>query len=121
MSKDEEKVRESKAELVSRLVEAAGAFGEADYYEGKRSDTRYHDGILLEVTMDQSKPAAAWGVTMHNVSEGGLAFWSKKDLDVGTPMSVREFGTDGPGEWIAAQVTHRMRGLRGHLIGIQFE
>jgi hypothetical protein len=57
---------------------------------------------------------------MHNVSEGGLAFWSRTTLELGQTIYLREF-TDEPRPWLKARVAHRTRGIRGFLIGCEFE
>jgi hypothetical protein len=106
---------------VGRWIAAAGASGEADGYAGKRHATRFADGLYLEVTLDPAKPSATWGVYMHNVSGGGCAFWSKREVPLRGMVSVRHCGEDGPGPWIAARVTHCTRGLRGFLVGVSFQ
>ncbi|MHC4092338.1 MAG: hypothetical protein ACYSVY_19050 [Planctomycetota bacterium] len=75
----------SNATEIVRLIEAADAFGEPDNYTGKREAKRYHDGMPLEVSTNPMRPSEAWSVSMHNVSEGGLSFWSKRDVPTRTP------------------------------------
>ncbi|MHC4611214.1 MAG: PilZ domain-containing protein [Planctomycetota bacterium] len=111
----------SNATEIVRLIEAADAFGEPDNYTGKREAKRYHDGMPLEVSTNPMRPSEAWSVSMHNVSEGGLSFWSKRDVPTGTPLFVRAFSEDEHRGWIPARVRHRTAGIRGHLIGTEFE
>ena len=105
---------------IDRLLKAAGS-GEADLYAGKRHSTRVADEIYLEVTLDPSKASAAWGVYMHNISGGGFAVWSKKEVPLRSTLYVRECREEGPGPWLRARITHSTRGLRGFLIGAAFE
>ena len=103
------------------LVTSAQEQGEPDRYTGKRHWMRFSAGMRLEITTDPAKPTASVHVTMQNVSDGGFAFWSKRDLPLYTPLFVREFSTDGDREWVAAKVRHCTVGIRGYLIGGEFE
>ncbi len=111
----------SKSEI-KRLLRAAKTYGSTDNYAGKRQSTRSSDGMKLEVTTDPDNPAATWAVTMHDISEGGLSFWSRQELELGKAICLREFSTsDASRSWISARVKHRTMGLRGYLIGACFE
>ena len=106
---------------IARLVETAGQSGEADQYAGKRHFTRFAEGMRLEVTLNPAQPSGAWGVYMHNVSDGGFAFWSKKEVPARTTMYVREYAEDNSQGWLKARVTHCTVGIRGFLVGAAFE
>ncbi|MEE9254314.1 MAG: PilZ domain-containing protein [Pseudomonadales bacterium] len=106
---------------IKRLLLVAAEHGEADSYGGKRHVTRVTTALQLEVTSDPSNPSAAWGVAMHDISERGLAFWSKQDLPDRSLIHIREFSPDSPRTWIPARVKHSTAGIRGHLIGAEFD
>ena len=105
---------------VERLVESAGASGETDGYAGKRASLRIKDGRQLEATTNTNNPGAAWPVAMHNVSDSGFAFWSKRRPPRGV-IYIREFSAVEQRPWVQARVTHITRGLRGFLVGACFE
>jgi hypothetical protein len=105
---------------IRRLVSVAGAEGEPDTYSGKRASTRFAAGMRLDVTTDPAVPASAWPAAMHNISEGGFAFWSKTQLRSRSEIWVREFSADDHAPWIPAHVTHCTVGIKGYLIGAAF-
>jgi len=121
METQEEGTTPSGDDPIAHLVATAGASGEPDLYAGKRHATRFAEGVYLEVTTDPGKPVGQWGVYMHNVSGGGFAFWSKKEVPARSTVYVRECGDEGPGPWLHARVTHCTLGIRGYLIGAAFE
>ncbi len=106
---------------IKRLVKAAQQVGRGDPYQGKRERTRFSAGMKLEVTLDPLNSGASYHVTMQNVSEGGFAFWSKRELRPETVIRVREFSPGVENEWVAAEVRHCTTGLRGYLVGAKFE
>ena len=106
---------------IERLLRAAGEGGDIDSYAGKRDDVRVAEGLQLEVTTNRQDSSAAWAVTMHNVSGGGIAFWSRRDIGERTAIHIREFSPDTPHSWIPANVRHSTLGIRGHLIGALFD
>lgn len=108
-------------EEIALLVEAAEAYGEADHYAGKRHDTRIADGMQLEVTTEPKKPTASWPVGMHDISDSGVSFWSKRDIPLFQRVYIREFSPDNSRTWIPTLVKHRTIGIRGNLIGTAFE
>jgi hypothetical protein len=111
----------SNAQEIQKLVTSAQEQGTPDHYTGKRRWMRFAAGMPLEITSDPEVPSASMYVTMQNVSEGGFAFWSKREIKQHTPLFVREFSTEGDREWVAAQVRHCTVGIRGFLVGAEFE
>lgn len=111
----------SDAQEIQKLVTSAQEQGTPDHYTGKRRWMRFSAGMPLEITTDPGVSSASMHVTMHNVSEGGFAFWSKRELRQHTPLFVREFSTEGDREWVAGQVRHCTTGIRGYLVGAEFE
>lgn len=111
----------SDAQEIQKLVTSAQQQGTPDRYPGKRRWTRFTAGMRLEITTDPAIPSSSSHVIMQNVSEGGFAFWSKRDLRQHTPLFVREFSKEGDREWVAAQVRHCTTGIRGYLVGAEFE
>ena len=109
------------AKEITRLVETAQQVGRADHYHGKRTHTRFSTGMKLEITTDPIIPTASYHVVMQNLSGGGFAFWSKRELRQHAHIFVREFSNDMENEWIAAEVRHCTTGLRGYLVGAEFE
>jgi hypothetical protein len=111
----------SDAQEIQKLVTSAQQQGTPDRYTGKRRRTRFAAGMRLEITTDPAIPSSSSHVVMQNVSEGGFAFWSKRALRQHAPLFVREFSRDGDGEWMPAQVRHCTVGIRGYLVGAEFE
>lgn len=105
---------------IARLVAAANEGGESDSYGGKRQSTRVSEPLQLEMTSDPTKLHGGWPVSMHNISEGGFALWSKRKLEQKTVVYVREFMEDNSAPWLPARVTHCTVGIRGFLIGAAF-
>ncbi len=106
---------------IARLVSAAGEFGEPDTWAGKRSAQRVTAGMQLEVTTNPGDPPAAWAVSMQDVSLTGVAFWSKRSLRPRSVIYVRQFSPGTQYAWIPAFVQHSTVGIRGCLIGAEFE
>ncbi len=111
----------SNKKQVARFVASTGQDGAPDPYSGKRQSTRFSEGIMLDVTVDPGRPSAGLTVYMHNVSDGGFAFWSRQKIMPRTTLSVRECSDDGSNPWVQAYVTHCTLGLRGFLIGASFD
>ncbi len=105
---------------IQRLVTTAGVDGEPDEYTGKRASTRFAVGMQLDVTTDLTASSCHWPVIMHNISDRGFAFWSKRQLRNGGDIWVREFSADNSAPWLAANVTHCTVGIKGYLIGAEF-
>jgi hypothetical protein len=111
----------SDAQEIHKLVISAQEQGAPDHYTGKRRWTRFTAGMHLEITTDPTNPSATIYVTMQNVSEGGLSFWCKREFEQRTPIFVRESGEEEGSEWLAARVRHCTHGIRGYLVGAEFE
>jgi hypothetical protein len=77
--------------------------------------------MRLEVTLDPNKPEEITAVVMHNVSDGGFAFWFRRSLPGRTIIYVRESDGETFGEWLPTLVRHCTRGLLGFLVGAQFD
>lgn len=107
--------------ILTRLPFAGRKQGEPDQYHGKRLWTRWTATTPLEVTSDPSDTVAPWPATMQNVSGTGIAFWSKRGLDAGDVIYVRELAPEEPRSWLSARVIHCTRGVRGFLIGAEFD
>ena len=108
-------------EEITRLVSSASEIGRADGTPArKRGWARLHVGMHLDVTTDRQDHEDILPVIMHNISDGGFAFWLKRELRIDAQIWVREFSGDEPFPWLAAQVTHCTVGIRGYLIGAKF-
>ena len=102
------------------LLERAQAQGKPDIYRGKRDWTRYALGTRVTVTTDPTRRAASWDVNLHDISGGGVGFWSRRRLSVGAEIHVLDDADVSTPRWLPAYVTHCTIGLRGHLLGAAF-
>jgi signal transduction histidine kinase/DNA-binding response OmpR family regulator len=105
---------------IARLVEAGAREGERDVFHGKRRWVRYHVGTRIEVACDGGGYARLSRAVMHNVSGGGLGFWTREPFAAGTPLRIREIAYEGENPWLPITVTHCTLGIRGYLIGAEF-
>jgi len=122
MTDSRQATRQSDAHEILRLVEAARTNGAVhDGYTGKRRCTRYNGGLACEMSTDPTNDSALWFVSLHNVSGGGFACWSKTRLHSNIRVFLREFSAEQSGVWIPAIVRHCTAGIRGYLIGAAFE
>ncbi len=102
-----------------QLLNRAKNEGKRDVYSGKRTWTRYIIGARVKVSLDPTRPSAAWDVSLHNISGGGVGFWSTKEIEESQTIYILD--TDGQAPiWLAARVAHCSMGMRGHLIGAMF-
>ncbi len=108
------------AEQVLQLVELARDMGEPDTYPGKRGWSRYNAALPLEFTVDPHQTAGIAPATMHNISGGGVAFWSRKDIPLHSIVFIRGWSDESPTLWVGAKVCHATIGLKGFLIGAEF-
>lgn len=108
------------AEL-ARLLGTARERGKPDAYIGRRCWKRYSLGMSLEVTTAPDTPGASRIVRMHNISGGGVGFWSDQELAKGARIYVREHNESRPGVWLPGRVSYRALGINGYLVGMMFE
>ena len=94
---------------VARFVASTGQDGAPDLYTGKRNSTRFSEGIMLDVTTDPGRPSAESTVYMHNVSDGGFAFWSRQKIMPRTVLFVREYSDDGSNPCVQAKCQRLIR------------
>ena len=120
MTTQSDPLTHSDKQEISRLVSAASQENRGDVYAGKRRWPRYTTGMQLEATFDRSNPPEVFPVTMHNVSDIGLAFWTRAQIEPSTDIYLREFTNHDDCNWVGAHVTHCTPGIRGFLIGAQF-
>ena len=106
---------------VAHIIRSAAEYGTPDSYTGKRGAARIRDGLRLELTTDLQQSGKVDAISMHNISENGLSFWSKKKFLYHTIVYVREFSADQPRPWLLAHVNHCTNGLRGFLTGAEFK
>lgn len=102
------------------LLIKARAEGLRDVFAGKRAWPRYNLGMRLDVTTDPTRPSAKWTVSLHNISGGGLGFWSKQAVSLGTFIHILDCNEDGSAAWLPARITHCTVGMRGYLLGAAF-
>ena len=107
-------------QAIATLVDAAEG-GNSDQYDGKRDGTRFREPLHLEVTKDPGNESASWYASMHNVGPGGCAFWSRRELAAQEIVCVREATDDPDACWIRGRVVHLTVGIRGHLVGVEFD
>ena len=120
MTTQSDRPAQSDEREISRLVTVASQENRRDVYAGKRRWRRYSTGMKLEAVFDRADTSDAFPVTMHNVSEIGLAFWAKREIEPGADVYLREFSDDDDRVWVGAHVTHCTSGIRGFLIGAKF-
>ncbi len=102
-----------------QLLQRAKREGKMDVYPGKRNWTRYTIGARVQVSTDPTRASAAWDVSLHNISGGGVGFWSHQEIPVGSTFYVCDTNDNNP-IWLAAQVAHCSMGMRGHFVGATF-
>lgn len=110
----------SRERAIARWLDAAREKGQPDLFAGNRNWTRYAWGQELEVTVDTGDGSDMWTAAMHNVSGGGFGFWSKRQLDVGAVIQVRDTTAGEQEDRVTAEVRHCTVGVRGYLIGAAF-
>ena len=115
------KATDNEKREIARLVILAREGGVSDGYAGKRKAARVMEPMFLEVTTDPNKPDEAWGVTMHDISHGGVSFWSRKALPMNNRVYVRECTEFNSRPWLTARIRHRTQAIQGQLIGAEFD
>jgi hypothetical protein len=106
---------------IHRLVHSARDGGTPDTYNGKRRHPRVKNELPLEVMLDTETGNDVHSASMHNVSEGGMAFWTKVRVERGRTAFIRQFSGESPHAWVKARVSHVTRGIRGFLVGCGFK
>ena len=106
---------------VRRLVKVASRGGPANDYAGKRAAIRSAGDIWLEATTDPADASATWPAELHNISESGFSFWSKRRLGYGISVYIRGFSADRAHAWLPGKVMHCTIVLRGFLIGCRID
>jgi len=112
----------SSATMTSRkpqLLQRAKREGKKDVYSGNRIWTRYSISTLVRVCTDPAHSSDAWHVSLHNISGGGIGYWSTQEASVGSTIYICDTDDHTP-IWLAAEVVHCSVGMRGHLIGAVF-
>ncbi|TWT44104.1 Alginate biosynthesis sensor protein KinB [Phycisphaerae bacterium RAS1] len=105
---------------VVELVASARRYGQRDVFNGKRRWSRFQVGMRLEAQLADVSEAEVWPVTSHNISGGGLGFWSTRELADHTRLRLREW-TGNDGAWIPATVVHSSLSIGGYLVGVCFD
>jgi signal transduction histidine kinase/CheY-like chemotaxis protein len=113
--------KSSEKEAIRRLIRRGWEEGRCDIFLAKRRWFRYKLGLRLDVTTNPDDPDASWACIMHNVSGGGVGFWSRRELTSDSVVFIREYSADNRGEWIQVRVSHCTVGIQGYLIGASFE
>lgn len=108
---------------VAELVDSSLTHGERDVFLGKRQWVRCYLGARLEVTADPHGKSGLRRAVMHNISGGGMGFWSAEPFDSDAVIYIRhdDDTRSQPQPWIEARVMHCSLGIRGHLIGVAFK
>lgn len=106
---------------IAKLVATAREQGKPDAFSGKRRWPRYQWGMRLDVATLEDGVSRQLDVAMHNISGGGLGFWSKQQLHESEAIYIRRWTENSDGEWLPAQVTHCTAGIQGYLIGAMFD
>lgn len=106
---------------ITRIIADAARHAAGDFYGGKRQHKRFFASNPFEADATLPEGPQRIPVTLHDVSVSGLSCWSKQRLTEDTPLRVREFSADDSGVWLSARVTHCTPGIRGYLVGAEFE
>jgi len=111
----------AQTEEIARIVTSAARTGSGDFYGGKRAHKRFVSPVAFEMDAETSAGRDRYSVALHDVSASGLACWSKHRLADDAPVRLREFSGDDSGVWLSARITHCTPGIRGFLIGAEFD
>ncbi len=106
---------------ITRLVDDARRQGQPDVFQGNRQWFRYYLPTPLEIAASPDQPSTIRTAVMHNVSEGGIGFWSKDPFAPESTIYVRGWSATKATEWLMARVRHSSLGINGYLIGAAFE
>jgi len=103
------------------LISKALRRGKPDVFQGRRRWVRYYLGMRIELAAADPERDETWTGVMHNISGGGIGFWSKRPMPARTRFRFRDLSEGESAVWIAAHVTHCTLGIGGYLIGARFE
>lgn len=134
---------------IAALMDSARSEGRPDGFVGKRRWRRYAVGIEMEAAAIGADGAVGPTrlVRVHNMSGGGIGFWSSERFDAGSIIQLRApaeaeplqqpqpdetpqpFRTTSTGrnqeacenDWIRARVMHCAVALDGFLVGVGYE
>lgn len=105
---------------IARLVASAARSGKPDVFFGKRRWLRYTVGMPMEIRGPTGSGLPDTAV-MHNVSGGGFAFVSPREIAAGTSFALRSTCGEGDSRWVTARVMHCAPGVGSFLIGAAFD
>ena len=109
-------------EEVRRLMELMSDISRPDKYGGKRIKPRLKGAIWMEVQFDPGNdPGEKCQVSTHDLSEGGVSVWLRQRVEAGATLYLRDCAGDTPGPWLRIRVTHCINGLKGFLVGGEFQ
>lgn len=106
---------------VRRLMAVAAEIGQADRYGAKRKTPRIRAALWLDFTLDPAVEADTEQIQSQNISETGIGFWLRKRLQLGQVVYVRDHSDERAHLWLKARVHHCTTGLRGFLVGCEFQ
>ena len=124
MSRGKNTVEDVQESVIAELVALAKESGHTDSYAGKRAWTRWQVSTRFEMTTAPNLPPAPPtpnSVLAHSISGGGLGFWARRPLPVGSSLLVRAWSDDDSQPWLSARVAHCTAGIRGFLVGVLFD
>lgn len=105
----------------ARILDEARRKGTAELSPQPRRWPRYCLGKTLEVCTDTARPQDSWRVTMHNISAGGLGFWSDRPIPNETTVYVRDPHVADASGWAPTKVARCSAGIGGFLVGTSFQ
>ncbi|MFQ5430544.1 MAG: PilZ domain-containing protein [Phycisphaerae bacterium] len=105
---------------ISRFLSHTSENPTARLYRNRRAAVRHHKAVPLFVArFDQALPIDI-GVRLHDISTGGLGFYSRWSFPVGTLLGVKLFWADQSAPRIPAVVRHYQIKTEGVLVGAAF-
>ncbi len=111
----------SQHQQIRKWLEDASREHRGDVYSGKRDETRFKKPVQLDAKFFESGDVRTAMATMHNISCTGIAFWVRGEAELGTIVEVGECDPTTRISWVSAKITHCRQGLRGFVVGAQFE
>ncbi len=106
---------------IQRLIALATHVCRPDKYAGKRKKSRLRGALWMEMRLDVEAETATQ-VSTHDISLGGVGFWSRtKKVEVGDTLYLRDCSDGTLHPWLKVRVTHCINGLKGFLVGGEFQ